>query len=161
MGTVKVTPGRSDRGENRSIYKVVILSKIRVTRRTFSRESDTRSAVGYSGDLVNFEPDSAIASERVYVTGSLGHVDVDDTRMIDRAIAHDAKWRTSSDGDRLSGSLSLGIIASQVKRCYVRDRGLGVVVVRPTDVHPLRSGYATDNERRECVCVEQGVKVSI
>ena len=108
-------------------------------------ERDALPAVGHRRDLVHLEPHVAVAGEAVDVTGSLGHVDVHDTGVVDRAIGHDAQRLAGLDGDRLRGRVRLRVVAPEVDRGDVGDGRLGVEVVRLADVHPRGRRRAVDD----------------
>lgn len=131
----------------------VLRERERHSRNTLSGERDGLAAVGDSRDLVHLEPDGAVAREARHVAGRLGHVDVDDPGVVDRAVGHDAELRTGGDGDRLRGGARLRVVAAEVGGGNVRDWRLGVEVVRLADVRPGRGRRAADYEGREGVCV--------
>ena len=132
---------------------------------------DGRSTVGDSTDLVDLEPNCPRTVERGDITiGSLCHVNINHTRMVDRVVASDTELCASGDGDRRSGRLRLRVIATQIEAsnvCYLelkgvryrsqgdtrerKYRGLALIIVRLTNVHPLRSGCAPNNEGGESI----------
>lgn len=126
---------------------------------TLSRECDALSAVRDSADLVHLEPNVAITRPAADAVGCLRHVDVHDTRVVDRAVAHDAHLLTGTDVDRTRGARLGGVVAAEVAGGDVRDRGLRVEVVRLTDVHPCRCRRAVDDERGEGVCTQKEVSI--
>lgn len=113
---------------------------------------DGRSTVGDSTDLVDLEPNCPRTVERGDITiGSLCHVNINHTRMVDRVVASDTELCASGDGDRRSGRLRLRVIATQIEASNVCYRGLALIIVRLTNVHPLRSGCAPNNEGGESI----------
>lgn len=89
------------------------------------RERDGLSNVGDSRDLVDLEPNISIASPGgdCLAARCLCHVDVDDTGVVDRVIAHDADLRASSDGDRGGGGVGRRVVATEVRAVDVGDLG--------------------------------------
>lgn len=88
-----------------------------------SGESDRLSTVGNSGDLVDLEPDITITSPGgdFCTAGSLGHVDVDDTGVVDRVVAHDTDLLASADGDRGGGGVGRRVVATEVGASDIGD----------------------------------------
>ena len=118
---------------------------------TLSRESDALSAICDSRDLVDFEPHVPVSGPSVNRVGRLGHVNVDDTRVVDRAITHDSHLLTSSHVDSRGSSRLSGVVAADVRRSHIGDGSLGVVVVGLANIDPSRCGRSVDDERWERV----------
>ena len=116
-----------------------------------SGEGDATTTVGHRGDLVHLEPHVAVAREVRDVARSLRHVHVHDTGVVDRAVGHDAELGACLDGDRLRGRVRLRVVAPEVGRGHIGDRGLGVEVVCLPDVHPRGRRRAPYDEGREGV----------
>lgn len=130
-------------------------------RHTLSREGDARATVRDCGDLVDLEPDITVARPAVNVPGGLRHVHVDDARVVDRPVAHDAHFRAGSHGRRRRRARLRRVVAAEVGARDVRDGCLGVEVVRLAHVHPLRCRRAVDDERGECVCQRVSLNISL
>lgn len=128
---------------------------------TFSREGNARATVRDCGNLVDLEPNIAVARPAVNVPRGFRHVHVDDARVVDRAVAHDAHLRAGSHCRRRRRARLRRVVAAEVGARDVRDRCLGVEVVRLAHVHPLRCRRAIDDERGECVCQRVSLYVSL
>ena len=126
----------------------------RVSWLILSRPRDGLAAVSDCRNLVNLEPDvpRAVPARDVGTARRLGHVDVDDARVVDRAVGHDAHLGAGGDGDRLRGGVRRRVVAAEVGRGDVGDGRLGVEVVRLADVDPRRRRRAVHDERGEGVC---------
>src|ERR1700749_3814869 len=104
---------------------------------THSGEGDSFPPISYSTDLVNLEPDCTIAGPVGHISRRFCHINVHDlnfyscdlegrlsetyTLVIDSLVAHNTQLSASRDGDRLSCSISFGIITAEVSTGDVCD----------------------------------------
>ena len=113
---------------------------------TLGRERNTLTAVCHSSDLIHFKPDVARAAGKVVDTvGRLRHVHIYDTRVVNRAVAHDSHLLSCSNIDGRSSAGLLTVIARHVRGINIRDGCLGFVIVGEAYVDPLGSHLAVND----------------
>lgn len=93
------------------------------------RETDQKMHIAENAADADLEPDGSGAVEGSGGARCLGHVDVDDTRVVNGAVALDAELRASSDVDRGGSAAGGRVVAAEVGACNVSNLGMDGVCI--------------------------------